>query len=464
MPITDIIEIRILPAFAIARMGSSPEPMDNYDWEVTDRVGFRKLVPAPTFHVDPKSGRILSLKKPQAVRFRDAKNRIRPVAPFLEVWARFKKSGPLVPLTTHHLKALGLTTASLEWRVLLGNNKAFRRTRDLNDKVLADTGHFNDHGKKNLFGKCKNFINGKKIPFGHVRFIKPTAQFPEIRFRFTPAGGHVYGPPIPKEVQHDSGGRIISQPLIKEAVYDPKKGIWDRHSDNGRDQELITAPDLTYANDSSKNDRSLGYLDDGGDGLVELTLKLKNKNISAYGRIVSGPPAFAPDGVPIRTFADELEQALLGPQVSGPPRMDEVKDIVRRAFETVRLINTTIMNFEDGMAGMDNGGFGRFLAPIMDENVVDNLAIRARHELVLLSLESGSLAWFARVLRQYNEVGDLTDEGRRKMPAMMRGADGSHLALTRRMLNKIILAADLFHQHKPKPKTQKSKKQPLQSP
>jgi hypothetical protein len=66
----------------------------------------------------------------------------------------------------------------------------------------------------------------------------------------------------------------------------------------------------------------------------------------------------------------------------------------------------------------------------------------------LLALESGSLAWFSRLLRHYNEVGDLTDEGRRKMPALMRGADGSHLALTRRMVQKIQEAADLFQQHK----------------
>ena len=176
---------------------------------------------------------------------------------------------------------------------------------------------------------------------------------------------------------------------------------------------------------------------------------MKNKKLSTFSRIVAGPPTFAPDGAPIRTFADELEQALHGPEISGHPDMEEVKDIIRRALETVRLMNTSIMNFEDGMAYMDNLGYSRALEPIMDQNVVDNLAIRSRHELVLLSLESGSLAWFARILRDYDKVGDLSDEGRRRMPALMRGADGSHLALTRRMVNKIRNAADLFQQHKP---------------
>jgi len=449
MRIKDIIEIRILPAFAIGRLGSSPEPMDNYEWDLPDPVGYRKLVPAETFLIDTGTGRILSQKKPADVRFRDAKNRIRPVSPFLELWARFEKRGPLTPLTIQHLKDLGLNTTSLNWRAVLGNNKAFRRTRDPNDKILGDTGFFNDFARKPVKGLCNNFMKGKNIPFGFVQYIKPTISFPQIRFRFTPAAGFVYGPPIPKELQHDSGGRIISQVLIRKAVYDSNKGKWNHHSDMGRDPSLLTAPDTTYANDSTKNARSLGYLDDGCDGIVEVELRMKNKKLSTFSRIVAGPPTFAPDGAPIRTFADELEQALHGPEISGHPDMEEVKDIIRRALETVRLMNTSIMNFEDGMAYMDNLGYSRALEPIMDQNVVDNLAIRSRHELVLLSLESGSLAWFARILRDYDKVGDLSDEGRRRMPALMRGADGSHLALTRRMVNKIRNAADLFLQHQP---------------
>ena len=33
----------------------------------------------------------------------------------------------------------------------------------------------------------------KRLPLGHVRYIKPTTAFPEIRLRFTPAHGNVYG-------------------------------------------------------------------------------------------------------------------------------------------------------------------------------------------------------------------------------------------------------------------------------
>jgi hypothetical protein len=127
--------------------------------------------------------------------------------------------------------------------------------------------------------------------------------------------------------------------------------------------------------------------------------------------------------------------------------VEQVKQIVRRALETVRLMNTGQMNMFSkqrgvGMARMDNLDVNRAGTPIVDPALADSLAIRARHERVLLALESGSLAWFARVLREHDEVGDLTDDGRRKMPALMRGADARHLALTRRQVNKVRTAAE----------------------
>ncbi len=436
MPVKDIIEIRILPALAISRLGSSPQPMDNFDWEIPDRVGYRKIIPAETFHIDTNTGRIIDFKKPEKVQFRDSRNRIRPIAPFLELWGRFSVNDPLVPVTMHHLKRLGLKLSDVHWRVLVGNNKAFRRTKDPNDKILSDTSGFEDFKRKSLKGKCKNFLPGKSIPFGFGQFIKPNLQFPEIRFRFTPAGGFVYGPPSPP-----------GSP-IKEAVYDPKhkwKGYRDLDSD-----PTTTAPAQIFANDLSAQVRSLGYLDDECDGLIEVELNCKNKKLTTFARVVAGPPAFAPDGAPVRTVHDDLEQALLGHTITEKINPDDISNIIRRAMETVRLINTSVMNDKaQGMGWMDRSSYGRAAEPIMNPNVVDNLAILARHELILLSLESGSLAWFARVVRHFNQVGDLSDEGRRRMPALMRGADGGHLALTRRMVNKILQAADLFNQHKP---------------
>jgi hypothetical protein len=152
-----------------------------------------------------------------------------------------------------------------------------------------------------------------------------------------------------------------------------------------------------------------------------------------------------------------LEQALHGPDaLASPGEVDAVMDIVRRALETVRLMNTGQMNKPGttrgvGMARMDILDVNRKSEPIFDTMVAESLAIRTRHERVLLGLESGSLAWFARILREYDKVGDLTDEGRRRMPGMMRSADGRHLALTRRQVSKVRAVADFIVQTGAKP-------------
>ncbi|MCY9871150.1 hypothetical protein [Vibrio barjaei] len=58
-------------------------------------------------------------------------------------------------------------------------------------------------------------------------------------------------------------------------------------------------------------------------------------------RITVGPPDFTPDNYPTRTVEDELHKCSRGlcqPKVSA----DEVIYIVRRAVETMRLMNTEV--------------------------------------------------------------------------------------------------------------------------
>ena len=449
MPAT-ILELRILPPFAIARLGSSPEPMDNYSLDETDRVGYRRLVPAPTLRLDPATGQITACDTPATVDFRDREHRIRPVAPFLEVWAQFAADGPLEPLTAGHLRELGLQPTDLRWSARVGNIKAFRRTADPNDKVIADTGPFSDFAVHPLLGQCANFLPDKVLPMGGVQFIRPTKAFPEIRLRFTPAAGYVYGPAL------DIGGKPDdSKPDdIQEAIYDRNRGRWCGYHDVP-DDPMNTNPAEIYAGTPGTDDKGLnitiskGYLDDECDGLVEVALTVGGRELRAFARVAAGPPTFAPDSVPVRTVADELEQALLGPSDVDDSLPEEIRDVVRRALETVRLMNTAQMNAFSpnrgvGMARMDFLDLHRAPAPVLNPAVMDSLAIQARHERVLLALESGTLAWFARILRNYDEVGDLSDEGRAKMPALMRGADSRHLALTRRQVAKIRWAASRF--------------------
>ena len=60
----------------------------------------------------------------------------------------------------------------------------------------------------------------------------------------------------------------------------------------------------------------------------------------------------------------------------------------------------------------------------MASSLVDPIAVENLHQSLLTALRSGTAPWFGDVLRDYDDVGDLTIRGRRKMPAMMRGADG----------------------------------------
>ncbi|HEX8737648.1 MAG TPA: hypothetical protein VF721_20115 [Pyrinomonadaceae bacterium] len=451
-----IAELRILPPFAIARLGSSAEPMDNYDLIITDPIGVRQIVPAETFLVDKKTGEITAAT-PEKVNFRDGAGNIRPIAPFLEVWARFDGDDELVPLTANILSKAGLAPNDLKWSVEVANIKAFRRTGDENDKIEARVENFSNHKLQPLEGFCNNFLEGKSLPLGFVQYIKPTKDFPEIRLRFTPAAGYVYGPPPDPSADKDDE----TDPNIKDAVYDPNKGTWKGYIDpydvdkNPIGVRKATNPAAIYAGkptDDGNGQISYGYLDDECDGIVEVTLETGGETLSAYARIAAGPPTFAPDSMPVRTVGDELEQAMFGPEMDEPLTEQEildVREIVRRALETVRLMNTAQMNLPSrqrgvGMARMDYLDVNRALEPIVDPAVADSLAIRSRHERVLLALESGSLAWFARVLRDYDEVGDLSDEKRRKMPALMRSADGRHLALTRRQVNKVRAAAEYY--------------------
>ena len=421
-----IRELRILPPLAIARFGAAATPMDNYDTVVDpDRpLGYRHLRPAETFEVDAATGEIARAFVPSRVVFTE-NGLVRPVAPFLELWA-LTDDDQLEPVTAELLGQDQATVADLRWRVELANLKVFRRTGDDADRVTADSGDIADHDLHLLAGDADNFWPGKSIPFGAVRFIRPTVAHPELRLRYTPAPGFVYGA---SRTRPPSGPP--TDPNLRDIVYDASRGRWLDYRDSG---PLITAPPLIYAR--NQQGASLGYLDDGCDGLVRAFLTVRGQTLTAFGRVGVGPPAYAPDGLPVRSVADELEQALFGPDVEdGAARLELAEEIVRRAFETVRLMNTAAMN-TGGMAGHD-AGEGRRREPIMARSLVDTAALEQLHQSLLVALRSGAAPWFADVLRDHNEVGDLSDRGRRKMPAMMRGADGRHLALTRRQVAMI---------------------------
>ena len=189
-----IHELRILPPFAIGRFGSSPTPLDAYELRLSegDPLGYRTICPVDTLEIDASSGAVRRSYVPDCILFKDHEKRVRPVAPFLEVFA-VAPDGTFQPLTLDLLRAEGLDAQSVHWSVNVANLKVFRQTGDPDDKVTASIDRFSDHAAHPLIGKCKHFLADLCIPFGNVRYIRPNKQFPEIRLRFTPAEGKVYG-------------------------------------------------------------------------------------------------------------------------------------------------------------------------------------------------------------------------------------------------------------------------------
>lgn len=453
--------MRILPPMAIGRLGSSDNSLMAFDLTVAkDKpLDFRQIIPEPSFTVDPATGGLVS-HLPENIRFKDEdeynakEGKIRPVAPFLEVFVITDETGDqLVPLTTDLLEKAGHTLDDISWKAEVGNIKIFRRTGKVDDQIYAKLENINDHSAHKLLGECKNFLAGKTLPLGTIQFISPTADFPQIRLRFTPAAGKVYGSRLTRI--ESQGAKPTPDPIIQnedEVIYDETKG-WLGYKELSDTQPTYTMPAQIFAgyNDANGNRISWGYLDDECDGFVAVSLKGKSgKPLNARAHISAGPPAFAPDTLPVRVISDELEQIILGPDVDEEVSIDEAEEIVRRALETIRLMNTTIMNgnavngqynVASTMVRQNTNDFGRYYEPIMAASIVDNLALRALHERVFSGLSTGAAPWFADVLRRPEEIGDLSGPGLRKMPALMRGADGRSLALTRRMVNTVIKAA-----------------------
>jgi hypothetical protein len=469
--------LRILPPLAIGRLGSAPDPVDNFTMEDNEEhpLGFRRIVPQETLTIDPRTGAISGTHTPSDITFKDG-DHIRPVAPFLEVFARVDRSRTWQPLTLNLLAAHGHTVKDLSWQVTVANRKVERRTGDREDAVAASTGPFSHHDPQPLRGHSPNFISKSRfIDFGSVRFIKPTRAYPEIRFRFMPAKGYIYGPKLSEAEQEALLAENPDMYVVPESrqLYDTRKGTWYKFTP----PEGIDNPEPDYDGPFSNETLppslyaiippappwlnhnlaiSRGYFDDACDGIVEVTLNGAKGEapLTAAARITAGPPMAVPDSLFVRNLCDDLDQVIFGPRIEDEPIEEtraRAEDIIRRAFETVRFLNVAVMNGNpvnardpldiDTMPAEEAFDVLRPMRPVFGEKTADTLAIMRLHQQVYATLRAGAAPWFPALLRKPDEVTDFTDNGRRKMPALMCGADGNYLALTHRQIDTIYKAA-----------------------
>ena len=465
------LRIRLLPPIAIGRFGSSKKPVASFTLgdDPDNPLGYRKIIPEPTFKVKEKDGS-LKQRTPKKIKFSEKigdVTHIRPVAPFLEVF--LQEGDSLRPMTMDDLPE----GARITWTVDVANHKVFRRTNDPDDKVEFK-GTCDEYKPLKLKGKAANFRKHGRIDFGRLQAIRPNEDFPQIRARFTPGAGLIYGP-----IAND-GDTITDADVLKtkaQRVY--AKGTWvgfdgnkDAFSDLGYYNETlppslyaISSPAPSWLNNNIAISR--GYLDDSCDGFVTVTITGADgvTLASSTARICAGPPDIAPDAMFLRTLKDDLEQVIEGPGLADgeEPKMTRARamDIVRRAFETVRFMNLTVMNGNDfkgrsaltldSMPQEESADTERALRPVMPPQTVDTITIAQLHAQVYAALKGGSETWFANVIRRPDEVSDFTDYGRRKMPAMMCGADNGYLALTHRQIATIERAASLLGYGNTKP-------------
>jgi hypothetical protein len=305
---------------------------------------------------------------PNSIQFRD-RGLLRPVAPFFELWATLS-DGSSEALTSTLLQECGGTTDNVEYKVTVANRKAQRRTGSAACAYIARIAvNGSDHERKPLLafsphnsGEEPLVYKDHPVPLGHFQVIKPVPRVAmnvhlgALRVRFTPAKGHVYGPPeaiagpaspLPQGVALPpvtQGGRLHEIVPQENRILNPNTP-WSQHimDMNGDDPQ----PSDSYDGANVGVSRSWGVIDDTCDGVIEAHVVIQNVRHIAQARVLSSMPDFAPDRRPFYSTADDLADRDLPPiDINAEPPPDteyEIADLFERAFETASLYNLDAM-------------------------------------------------------------------------------------------------------------------------
>src|ERR1700744_681660 len=129
-----MLELFFLPPMAIGRLGSGDAPLPSFSWaEANTRHDANETIitPALSLRVEPDCSVMPYM--PDEIDFKDKQGRIRPVAPFFELWAKIQSgAGAIsdVPVTLDLLERLGAVAGNVTYELTLANHKAARRSGD----------------------------------------------------------------------------------------------------------------------------------------------------------------------------------------------------------------------------------------------------------------------------------------------------------------------------------------------
>lgn len=437
---TDIIHALFCnPPIAIARLGSSTAPLVAYSWVLHGNVrndSDTGIVPDWSFEVMTDGS--LTPVMPDEVRFRDGVA-IRPVCPFVELWARVGEPGSDaatwrdVPVTEGLLAGFQLGLKDLSFKIDARNAKAARRT---SNPALA-YGLFppvevagDQHGRVPLEATSPPSVPnpmipaGRSIALGAVQICKPTpnpatAPWPPsidlsvVRLRFTPAAGAFYGPPQAARATAESA--VPAVPLANAFLSDAAG--WFKS--NGAGGGFVIPADTFDFLVGGNNPQALGVVDDTCDARIEVSLRTgaATEPTPARAAILVGPPDFAPDRRPFVSIADDLNDRS-GASVARNAAMNDgdldlwVQDLFQRVYETVSLMNVDFWRSVRGLTGLS----GARLAPTpipndaitpLDQALGGQDALRNRLERVAAATTDQPLPIGEHARERHRSISDL---------------------------------------------------------
>lgn len=372
-----LVGIRLNPPMAIARVGRSREPVHAYRW-VADENPHRgvqtRIEPAPTLRPVSVSGdghwpHRLTISHPRRVTFKDRHGRIRPVAPFFELWARMQRGdGSLLdmPVTPDLLHHLGVKLSDLVFTATAANRKAQSRTKLASCAAVARVTFAADSYRPHRLDAISPHLPDDiplvrpdaPLPLGTIQTFVPNREhwscatrLDQIRLRFTPGSGDCYGPP-----EATTGSASPRPPGDFEPAVTLYGGIYRMARPENRILSAGTpwsgfnfrdggTPKWPTPQDSYDGSRegaggNWGLIDDTCDLMIEAALTIGGRVLRARARAFAGPPDFAPDKRPMYSIRDEFEdRELPSPVPDRDSTPEEILDLFRRIFETASMVN-----------------------------------------------------------------------------------------------------------------------------
>lgn len=448
-------KIWLTPPFAIARVGRSQTPCASFFWGENDLsprgTGKTTILPAETLTVS-ETGEITG-EIPTHIYFKD-KEGFRPVCPFFELkceWEDLEGNLYSGSVTPDLLEKLGVDASSIFWTVEIANLKAYHYTQAEQEKIFARLElRGNDTEKKELLGAGHNitgkeslFLDGANIPMGFIQLSKPNKDYPEYRLRFYAPKGNVYGP-------QDLASRDPMYHFPSDRLIVNSNSEWAQYRPSLNDSR--TNPSGLYASYNDNGLKSLGLIDDVGDGIIRCSLN----GFTASCRITVGPPDYAPDRRPFVSLADGLKDRITRSDVlteeyisESETTSEEIRDLFERVLETMELMNLDYQNARAineniGVAqgiGLPESEGANKLFPSIDKLTgrplpLTELGRQTHRRFIALEVIEDKLRENPELLDRWIRkpmTGDRFYDMR--MPPLMRGSDRYPMHVTQRQYN-----------------------------